>query len=84
MHMKNMTLNNQHKSDLVAKIKTYFEQNLDYDIGQFDAEFLLDFFAKELGVYYYNQGVQDAGQLVNEKLEDLQHTLYEIEQPLPR
>lgn len=44
----------------------------------------LDFFAKEVGVYYYNQGVQDASKLVNEKLEDLQHNLYEIEQPLPR
>ena len=37
------------KSTLVDKIKTYFTKELHQDIGQFDAEFLLDFFSKEIG-----------------------------------
>lgn len=37
--MEAIKLNDQQKSDLVAKVKTYFDHNLDYDIGQFDAEF---------------------------------------------
>ncbi len=32
---------------LLQKIKSYLDQELDYEIGQFDAEFLLDFFSKE-------------------------------------
>lgn len=65
------------------KIKHYFDQELQQDIGQFEAEFLLDFFAKEIGIHYYNKGIQDAGVLVNEKFEDLQHALFETEQPEP-
>jgi len=50
----------QEKELLVQKLKHYFTNELDQDIGQFDAEFLLDFFGKELGVYYYNRGLIDA------------------------
>ncbi|QBF83306.1 DUF2164 family protein [Shewanella maritima] len=41
---------------MVEKLQTYFENELNQDLGQFDAEFLLDFFAKEMGGYFYNQG----------------------------
>lgn len=81
--MQDIELSTRQKSDLVEKIKTYFQKNLDQDIGQFEAEFLLDFFAKEIGVYFYNQGVRDANTLLSEKFNDLQHALYEIEQAEP-
>lgn len=32
------------KEAIVHKVKNYFSEKLDYEIGQFDAEFLLDFF----------------------------------------
>ena len=45
-------LNSHQKSIIIEKLKIYFDRELDFDIGQFDAEFLLDFFAKEVGVLY--------------------------------
>jgi len=49
----------EEKARLVEKIKTYFARELDQEIGGFDAEFLLDFFAEEMGVYFYNKGLND-------------------------
>ncbi|NUO75104.1 MAG: DUF2164 domain-containing protein [Lysobacter sp.] len=65
---------------LVRKIQLYFSQELNQQIGQFDAEFLLDFFSKEVGAYYYNRGLYDAQSALNAKLEDVQDAIYQLEQ----
>ncbi|UHQ23431.1 DUF2164 domain-containing protein [Lysobacter sp. 5GHs7-4] len=65
---------------LVRKIQLYFSQELSQQIGQFDAEFLLDFFSKEVGAYYYNRGLYDAQSALNAKLEDVQDAIYQLEQ----
>ncbi|WP_345972687.1 DUF2164 domain-containing protein [Sulfurimonas diazotrophicus] len=49
----------EEKAILIEKIKTYVAKELDQEIGGFDAEFLLDFFAEEIGVYFYNKGLND-------------------------
>jgi uncharacterized protein (DUF2164 family) len=54
--MTEISFTKQEKELLVHKLKHYFTEELDQDIGQFDAEFLLDFFGKEMGIYYYNRG----------------------------
>jgi uncharacterized protein (DUF2164 family) len=70
------------KARLVAKIKDYFESELDHDIGGFEAEFLIDFLAQEIGPYFYNQGLSDAYTLLNEKVEELGYQIQELEKPL--
>ena len=75
-------LSAESKSDIVKKIKLYFQEELRQDIGQFDAEFLLDFFSQEVGAYYYNQGVLDARAVLQTKLETIDDALYEIERPV--
>lgn len=67
------------KDAIVGKIKRYFEQEMDREIGQFEAEFLLDFFSKEVGAFYYNQGLHDAQAVVESKLELVADAIYEIE-----
>jgi uncharacterized protein (DUF2164 family) len=69
------------KDTIVQKIQDYLNDELDIDIGQFDAEFLLDFFSKEVGAYYYNQGLQDARAVINSKFMDVDEAIYEIEKP---
>jgi uncharacterized protein (DUF2164 family) len=77
--MSNISLDDRQKSEIVEKLKKYFDTEMHQEIGQFEAEFLLDFFAKEIGSYFYNQGLQDAGTLFQKKLEDINHNLYELE-----
>jgi uncharacterized protein (DUF2164 family) len=77
--MSEIKLDSRQTSEVVHKLKKYFDTELNQEIGQFDAEFLLDFFSKEVGSYFYNQGLQDAGTLFQEKVEDIMHNLYELE-----
>jgi len=67
------------KAQIVDKIQRYFENELGQDIGQFDAEFLLDFFSKEIGVLYYNQGLYDAQAILTDKMDSIAEAIAEIE-----
>jgi uncharacterized protein (DUF2164 family) len=67
---------------MVHKLQKYLQAELDVEIGDFDAEFLLDFFAKELGAHFYNQGMADALRVVEEKTEDLVDTLTWLQKPV--
>ena len=69
------------KKILVHRIQDYFHNELSEEIGQFDAEFLLDFFSKEIGGYHYNKGLQDARTLLEENVQNLSQIFYEMEKP---
>ena len=71
----------EEKDVLVHKLKRYLDQELDFDIGQFDAEFLLEFFNKEIGVYHYNRGLKDAQDVFKSKVESVTDAIYELEIP---
>lgn len=71
----------EEKAVIVDKIQRYFEQELDQELGQFDAEFLLDFFSEKIGPFYYNRGVHDAQAVVMSRVESINDGLYEIEKP---
>ncbi len=79
--MSKIEFSKQEKEHIINKIQHYFEKKLDYEIGQFDAEFLLDFFSEEIGSYYYNRGLYDAQSVIESKLENIAEAIYEIEKP---
>ena len=79
--MSKITFTTEQKNLIVQKIQLYFYDELDQDIGAFDAEFLLDFFSENIGAFYYNQGLLDAETIINKKLDDISDALYEIEKP---
>ena len=66
---------------LVKKIQLYFADELDQDIKQFPARFLLTFFVEEIGPYFYNQALLDAQAVLEERMEGIRDALYEIEKP---
>ncbi|NVK42886.1 MAG: DUF2164 domain-containing protein [Oceanospirillaceae bacterium] len=69
------------KALIVRRIQLYFREELDQELGQFDAEFLLDFFAGELGAYFYNRGLYDAQAVLEKRLDSIAEAIYEIEKP---
>ena len=77
--MSEIKISKQDKEAIVNKIQLYFNDELDQKIGQFDAEFLLDFFLKEVGGYFYNQALADALQVIESKVEDISDTFYSLE-----
>jgi uncharacterized protein (DUF2164 family) len=68
--MKNITLSKQQKESLINKLQQYFEDELDKEIGQFEAEFFADFLLKEMGPAIYNQALLDAQSLLTNKIDD--------------
>lgn len=77
--MKPVEFNTQEKEVLVDKIKGYFESELNQEIGQFDAEFLIDFVSEQMGAYYYNRGLADAKLAIRLKLDDIESEIESIE-----
>ena len=69
----------EEKARLTRKVQLYFNDELDQEIVQFPAQFLLDFFSEEIGPYYYNRGLIDAQEVVETKLSE---AIYEPEQPI--
>lgn len=76
----------EEKDQLVIKIQKYFDVELSQDIGQFDAEFLLDFFSNEVGAYFYNRALNDAQLIFSNQLENISDSITEaiseIEKPV--
>ena len=66
---------------LTRKIQLYFNDELDQDIGQFPAQFLLEFFTEEVGPYFYNRGLTDAQAVLQARVESITEALYELEKP---
>ena len=79
--MSEITFSKEEKAQIVQKIQKYFNEELDQDIGSFDADFLIDFFAKEVGAYFYNRGLYDAQLLLTEKVEEIGYLVQELEKP---
>ena len=78
--MATIEFSKDEKAILVRKLQLYFSEELKQQIGQFDAEFLLDFISQELGAYYYNHGLYDAQAALSAKLDDIQDAIYQLEQ----
>ena len=80
--MSDIEFTNQEKESMVDKLQSYFERELEQEIGQFDAEFLLDFFSKEIGAYYYNRGLHDARAVFESRVESIDDDIYAIEKEI--
>ena len=73
---------NEEKEAMVAKLQRYFSDELDQEIGQFDAEFLLDFFAEEIGKLFYNRGLYDAQAMLESRMDNIVEAISELEKPV--
>ena len=80
--MSDIKFSKEETDRIVSKVKDYFNRELDHEIGGFEAEFLIDFMAKEIGPYFYNQGLSDANSLFTEKADELSYSIQELEKPV--
>ena len=72
----------EEKQRLVQRIQRYFREELDQEIAQFPAMFLLDFFTEEIGPCFYNQALLDAQAVLEERMGGLREALEAIEKPV--
>ncbi len=80
--MDKIKFSKEEKDAMIQKVKIYFRDELNQDIGGFDAEFLIDFFAEEFGAFFYNRGLYDAETLISEKVSEISDLLLQLEKPV--
>lgn len=77
--MSEINFTKEEKEIIARKIQLYFSEELDQELGQFDAQFLLDFFSEEIGPYFYNRGLYDAQSILEKRMESISEAIYDIE-----
>lgn len=77
--MEKISFSKEEKELMIKKVKLYFREELNQDIGGFDAEFLIDFFAEEIGPFFYNRGLYDAEATITEKVSEISDLLLQLE-----
>lgn len=80
--MSEIKFSKEEKERIVSNIKDYFNSEFEQDIGGFEAEFLIDFFSKEIGSHFYNRGLSDAQTLFLTKADELGYLVQELEKPI--
>ena len=77
--MSDITFSKHKKEELVKSLQDYFEDELGYELGQFDADFLLDFISENIGKHFYNQGLYDAQNIINQRVELISEEVLSLE-----
>lgn len=74
-------ISKESKEIIIKNIQDYFNENLDQEIGSFDALFLFEFFHDQIGGYFYNQTLADVHTLISDKAESMTDGLNELIKP---
>ena len=72
-------LSDEQRRNAIDQIIHFFDQERDEQIGVIAAEQLLSFFLETMGSDVYNRGVQDARRVFEQRLEDLNYDLDDLQ-----
>ena len=67
------------RTALIASIRRYFTEELEQDIGELKAGFLLDYVFTEIGPVVYNSAIADAQAYFQQRAADLDGVCFEPE-----
>lgn len=70
------------RAALVSDLQTYFAEELDRELGRFEAEFLLEFLAEKVGPHFYNQALRDAERQIRLRIESVIEAVELLERPV--
>ena len=70
-------LTKEEVADVIPSLRRYFREELELEISEMRAKFLLNYFLKEIAPFAYNQGVKDAESYFRGRVEDLSGTCFE-------
>jgi uncharacterized protein (DUF2164 family) len=76
-----ITLSDKARTQAIASLKRYFDENMDEKVGDLKAALLLDYILAEHGPAIYNQAIADARKFFEERSADLGAVGYQAEFP---
>ncbi|KKI89989.1 hypothetical protein WQ54_22910 [Bacillus sp. SA1-12] len=77
-------LSKEARNRMKEEIKSYFYNERDEEIGEIATDSFLEFCMEKLGPYFYNEGVQDAIKIINERNMQSEDDLYSLKRPVSR
>jgi len=80
--MSEIEFSREQRISMVKKLQSYFDNELEQELEQFDAEFLLDFFSKEMGAHFYNRGLHDARAIFESRIESIDDEIFAHEKEI--
>lgn len=69
----------EENDEITAALQSYFEEEIGYELGRFEAEHLVGFISNTLGKRYYNKGVLDAQALLEKRMVSITEAFVELE-----
>jgi len=70
-------LTKQEIADSIPSLQKFFREELELELNEMHAKFLLGYFLKEIAPFVYNKGVHDAESFFRAKIEDLSGVCFE-------
>ena len=77
--MKPIRFSREEMADIKARLRPYFRDELEMELGDLPAEMLVDFLAREIGPYFYNRGLYDAQAIVSQMSETVSEAIAGLE-----
>lgn len=72
-------LGDDRREALIRALEAHFLDHHGEEIGELKAGLLLEFFVERLGPPVYNQAIQDARKFIQERLDDLEDEILDVE-----
>lgn len=79
MRMEKDLISREEKERLLLKLQRHLSDEVEVELGRFEAEALVDLIADLLGPHYYNKGLRDAQTLFARQVDQINDALYEME-----
>ena len=70
-------LGKEEAKEVVASLQRYCREELEVEVSEMRARFLLEYILKEIAPLAYNKGVKDAEEFLRGRIEDLSGTCFE-------
>jgi uncharacterized protein (DUF2164 family) len=74
--MNSIELPPQTRTDAIASLKRYFDENLNESLGDLPAGLFLNYILEEIGPAIYNRAIHDVQARLTQRLADLEGELY--------
>jgi uncharacterized protein (DUF2164 family) len=72
----------EQKMQIIGNIQQYFREEREEEISDLAAEFLMDFMIRQISPFVYNQAIEDAQSIVDQKMASIEEDVYALKLPI--
>lgn len=82
--MTEIKFSKQERTAITQQLQDFCDAELQQEISRFEAEALLDFIERKIGLYFYNRGLYDAQTIVASRMDAVSEEILALEKSTDR